>query len=234
MACLDPQVVHWAAEEMGIENSDRVELVASSHGRDGFLESLVLALATEAGAGTYPGQHLIVQSLASAFAVWLLTRYNARQPRDSRLPGALGGPTFGRVRAYIEANLGQHMSLDDLAAVAHVSRFHFARQFRLRTGESPMGYVLRARIERAKEMLRSRSTTVSDAAAALGFADQSHFTRTFHRIVGVAPREFMRSALRSLGAMSLGQQPSRERARNDEHAGSHEGTPLQALGRLGA
>jgi AraC family transcriptional regulator len=108
----------------------------------------------------------------------------------SSSPGALGGPAFARVQAYVEDNVGQHLSLEQLAAVAGVSRFHFARQFRLRTGESPMGYVRRSRVERAKAMLRSGEATVGEIAAVLGFADQSHFTRTFRRLVGTSPRSF--------------------------------------------
>jgi AraC family transcriptional regulator len=91
---------------------------------------------------------------------------------------------------HIDNNLGEHMSLDQLANLAGVSRFHFARQFRVSMGESPMEHLRRARIERAKTILRRDDTTIAEVAVRLGFADQSHFTRTFGRIVGVSPRSF--------------------------------------------
>jgi len=111
----------------------------------------------------------------------------------SRFRGGLAGSVLRRIRAYIDAHIGERISLDDLARQAGVSRFHFARQFRLSTGESPMGYLRRMRIERSKSILQSRETTIAEVAATLGFSDQSHFTRTFGRLVGVSPGSFARS-----------------------------------------
>ena len=74
-----------------------------------------------------------------------------------------------RVRAYIDDHIGERISLDQLARHAAASRFHFARQFRLSTGESPMGYLRRARIERSKSILQSRRATIAEVAARLGF-----------------------------------------------------------------
>ncbi|WP_242343831.1 helix-turn-helix domain-containing protein [Anaeromyxobacter terrae] len=136
----------------------------------------------------------IVGGAANAVALRLLARHTCA--RDVPRPGGLGEPAFGRVTAFIEENVGQHLSLGQLAAVAGVSRFHFARQFRLRTGESPMAYVLRSRVERAKQLLEGGGTTIGGVAAALGFADQSHFTRTFRRLVGSSPSGFARACRR--------------------------------------
>jgi AraC-like DNA-binding protein len=112
--------------------------------------------------------------------------------RNSKFRGGLPGGALGRVRAYIDDHIGQHISLDELAREAGVSRFHFARQFRLSTGESPMQFLRRVRIERSKSILQSRDTTIAEVAAKLGFSDQSHFTRTFGRLVGVSPGSFAR------------------------------------------
>lgn len=111
----------------------------------------------------------------------------------SRFRGGLAGSVLRRIRSYIDAHIGERISLDDLARLAGVSRFHFARQFRLSTGESPMGYLRRLRIERSKSILQSRESTIAEVAATLGFSDQSHFTRTFGRLVGVSPGSFARS-----------------------------------------
>lgn len=114
-------------------------------------------------------------------------------PVHSQFRGGLPGSALCRIRAYIDAHIGEHISLDDLANQAGVSRFHFARQFRLSTGVSPMEYLRRVRIERSKSILQSRETTIAEVAATLGFSDQSHFTRTFGRLVGVPPGSFARS-----------------------------------------
>lgn len=105
----------------------------------------------------------------------------------------LSSMTLRRARTFMEANLGESLTLDDLAGAAGVSRFHFARLFRVSTGSSPMAYLMRLRIGRAKLLLLRGDRSVCDIAAALGFCDQSHFSRTFRRITGQTPREFVRS-----------------------------------------
>jgi AraC family transcriptional regulator len=117
---------------------------------------------------------------------------DASDTRGSRFRGGLAGGALRRVKAYIDDHIGQRISLDELARQAGVSRFHFARQFRLSTGESPMGYLRRVRIERSKSILQARETTIAEVAARLGFSDQSHFTRIFGRLVGVSPGSFAR------------------------------------------
>jgi AraC family transcriptional regulator len=115
-------------------------------------------------------------------------RYRPQQ----QFRGGLPGGSLRRVRSYIEEHIGERISLDELAREAGVSRFHFARQFRLSTGESPMGYLRRMRIERSKSILQTRDSTIAEVAARLGFSDQSHFTRIFGRLVGVPPGSFAR------------------------------------------
>ena len=78
-----------------------------------------------------------------------------------------------------------------MAAVAQLSPYHFARQFKAATGLPPHQYIIAHRVERAKELLQA-GTDVSLAAVALhaGFSDQSQFTRHFKRLVGVTPGQF--------------------------------------------
>jgi len=106
------------------------------------------------------------------------------------------------VRTYIDDHMGERISLDELARQAGVSRFHFARQFRLTTGESPMEYLRRTRIERSKSILQSRETPIAEVAAILGFSDQSHFTRIFARLVGVPPGSYSKADVLSSTALA--------------------------------
>jgi AraC family transcriptional regulator len=97
-----------------------------------------------------------------------------------------------RVCAFVEENLGEHVRLNALAGVACMSRFHFARMFRVSTGYSPMAYVLRRRVDRACLEISRSCRRMCDVAAELGFCDQSHFTRIFRRTMGVTPGEYAR------------------------------------------
>lgn len=111
---------------------------------------------------------------------------------DSRPRRGLSRRALNRACSYIAENLGERFTLDDLARQAGVSRFHFARLFRISTGDSPMAYLLKSRIERAKQLLLQDERPVCEIAAVLGFCDQSHLTRTFRRLTGLTPREFAR------------------------------------------
>ncbi len=117
-------------------------------------------------------------------------RLESAGPARARFRGGLAGGALARVRAYIDDHIGERISLDELARQAGVSRFHFARQFRLSTGQSPMEYLRRVRIDYSKRILMERDSTIAEVAASLGFSDQSHFTRTFGRLVGVSPGSF--------------------------------------------
>jgi AraC-like DNA-binding protein len=115
------------------------------------------------------------------------------------LPGfsskGLGLPRYKlrRVAAYVHERIGSPISLDDLANVAGVSRFHFHRQFRKSMGVTPHDYVLRARIERAKALLTGSDLTIGEVSAVVGFADQSHFSNIFRKLTAMTPRGFRSS-----------------------------------------
>jgi AraC family transcriptional regulator len=96
------------------------------------------------------------------------------------------------VQKYIEANIGEPITLTQLAATAGLSRMHFARKFRAATGVRPHDYVLHKRIERAKQMLTETSDALVDIALSVGFQTQAHFTTVFKRIVGNTPCRWRR------------------------------------------
>jgi AraC-like DNA-binding protein len=99
---------------------------------------------------------------------------------------------INRVASFIESNLTSTIRIRDLASVTRLSIRHFSRAFRSVVGESPYAYVLRRRIERAKEMMMQTDTPLSEIALHCGLADQAHFTRLFRRMVGVSPGAWRR------------------------------------------
>lgn len=108
--------------------------------------------------------------------------------------GGLPPAAMRRVLQYVETHLGDSIELAELAGVAGLSLFHFARQFKQSEGMSPHQYLMRKRIERAQELLARTELSVSEIAFAAGFADQSHLTRQFRHLIGMAPGQFRRSA----------------------------------------
>lgn len=97
---------------------------------------------------------------------------------------------FKRVAAYIDENLGESITLADMAQAAGLSRMHFAAQFRIATGVRPHEFLLRRRIERAQEMLLETRDPLVEIALAVGFQTQAHFTTVFRRFVGDTPYQW--------------------------------------------
>jgi AraC-like DNA-binding protein len=95
-----------------------------------------------------------------------------------------------RAREYLDHRYRESVSLQKLAQVAGLSPFHFLRSFREQVGLPPAAYQTHRRIAEAKHLLRSRCS-IAEAAAELGFADQSHLSRHFQRIVGTTPGRYL-------------------------------------------
>jgi transcriptional regulator GlxA family with amidase domain len=89
-------------------------------------------------------------------------------------------------------SLTQGSDLSRLAEECGLSTRHFARAFRQSTGIPPHRWLLRYRVQRAKDMLRTQALPLADVALRCGFADQSHFTRVFSRQTGMSPGEWRR------------------------------------------
>jgi AraC-like DNA-binding protein len=104
--------------------------------------------------------------------------------------GALPKHKLRRAEDFVQAHIDQPIRLEELAAAAAVSPFHFHRQFKKATGMTPHEYILRTRIERAKELLSGSELPLVEVAAQVGYADQSHFTSTFRKMTSVTPRGY--------------------------------------------
>ena len=117
-------------------------------------------------------------------------------PQQTR--GRDGTLRRGRLRAvveYIEEHLDASPTLEQLAAAARLSAYHFARQFKAATGLPPHQYVILRRVERARLLLQAGTDLpLAEVAARAGFSDQSQFTHHFKRLVGVTPGQFRMSA----------------------------------------
>jgi AraC-like DNA-binding protein len=97
-----------------------------------------------------------------------------------------------RVLRYIEMNIGESITLANLAATAGLSRMYFAKQFRVSTGVRPHEFVLRKRIERAQQLLGATSDSLVEIALSVGFQTQAHFTTVFKKVAGNTPCQFRR------------------------------------------
>ena len=101
-------------------------------------------------------------------------------------------PFLRRARDHMDRHYQQPLDLDQLAAVAGVSKFHFARCFEATYGETPIRYLTRRRIERAQDLLRTSNLTVTEVCHAVGYTSLGSFGTRFREIVGETPSAFQR------------------------------------------
>jgi AraC family transcriptional regulator len=107
--------------------------------------------------------------------------------------GGLAGWQKKRVADYIEDHLDEEIRLQQLAEVAQLSRYHFARAFKQSFGVPPHRYHMSRRMERAKTLLEIPARSVTEVGLMLGLAETSSFTTSFRRSVGITPSDYRRS-----------------------------------------
>lgn len=97
---------------------------------------------------------------------------------------------IGFAKDYIEDNLSDPISLEDISHQMQLSPFHFCRKFKKSTGTTLTGYITGRRVELAKEALITRSTRVTEIAFNVGFQSLSQFNRSFQKVMGMSPSEY--------------------------------------------
>jgi AraC family transcriptional regulator len=172
---------------------DDVELSTHWNLHDRHIQSLMLALHADLEDGS-PAGPLFGESLGLALGLYLIRRYSVRVGNNPAFRGGMPTARMNRVLDFINQNFARDLRLWELAQVAGMSPHYFCELFKQSTGLTPYQYVLRSRIERAKQYLRDPRITVAGAGAATGFTDQSHFTKVFRRLVGVTPIQFRSAA----------------------------------------
>jgi AraC-like DNA-binding protein len=97
-----------------------------------------------------------------------------------------------RAKDLIDRDFAEPLDVPALAREAHASRAHFVRSFKKAFGETPHRYLLRRRIERAKELLRNTSLSVTEVSLAVGFRSLGSFSTAFRQLVGESPSAYAR------------------------------------------
>lgn len=133
------------------------------------------------------------ETLALALSVHLLQHYAGRKAsRKLAAIAPVSSPrsNLGAIADYIQLHCDRNLSLIELANLAQMSLYHFARSFKQQIGLSPHQYLIRCRVERAKGLLLQNELTVVEIAHCVGFADQSHLNRHFKQLTGLAPKQW--------------------------------------------
>ncbi|CNE40190.1 helix-turn-helix domain-containing protein [Yersinia nurmii] len=127
---------------------------------------------------------LTLSSASTLLLTHMLRHYTQLQWALPQVKGGLAPSVLKRVQEYIESQLSQPLLLADLARLAELSEFHFARMFKQSTGLAPHQYVMKVRLERAASLLRHGALPLTEIALACGFSSASHFSHRFKSAFG--------------------------------------------------
>lgn len=116
------------------------------------------------------------------------------KPRKSGPDAARDRRRAVETALWIDANSHKAINLEDAAAEAGISPFHFLRLFSQALGVTPHQYLVRSRLRHAARRLADDDSAITDIAYDVGFADLSNFVRTFHRAAGVSPLKFRQAS----------------------------------------
>ena len=158
----------------------------------GALCRAVSALERESASGEYASR----EAQAALFELLMITL--CRAAASDSAPGS-GSDGVGAAVRYIGSHLSGELSIDRLAGLCYLSRYHFMRRFKAETGYTVHGYITLKRMTEASRLL-GEGMSASQAAASVGIAEYSTFLRAFRRQFGITPAEFARRGAVPLGS----------------------------------
>jgi AraC family transcriptional regulator len=179
-----------AAAELGVGDSKRIEIIPRLGEHDGLIENLAHA-ACDLMHAQVSGDWA-AQTLARALAMQLVCKHSTATLAPTRPVQGLSKARLNTVHAFIEANIGGQITLEQMAIAVNLTPIHFARQFKKSTGRSPHQYLLYARVETAKRLLQT-DLSIAEIAFRCGFSHQEHLTRMFGRLAGSTPAAYRRT-----------------------------------------
>ncbi|NER08615.1 MAG: helix-turn-helix transcriptional regulator, partial [Okeania sp. SIO3C4] len=134
------------------------------------------------------GSAVMFESYARVFLTKLILKYGLEQKEEYAFSRSFTSTHYKKVFDFVARNFGQPIPVENLAAQAGISTYHFSRLFKQVIGTSPHQFVIAYRVEQGKKMLADRDRPMIDIALSCGFSDQAHFSRMFKKVEGVTPK----------------------------------------------
>ena len=187
---IEPKFVERAARE--IIAGERIEIVPQPKFSDPLVADIARHLLAEVEAGGATGT-LYAESLITALVARLVKNYSTAKGILREHKGGLGPSKLRRTLDYINDHIEEDVSLSEIAEVAGMSYYHFARMFKQTIGTSPHQYLLERRVAEAQWLLKNTNLTIAEIALRVGFCNQSHFTKLFRKVLKTTPKVYRES-----------------------------------------
>lgn len=189
---LNDALMKRVARDIRDREVGRVCLHDVLQGHDPVVSHIADQLTIEA-ANNGPAGKLYAESLSVQLAVHLLRNYASFENRKAAGSSPLSQRQLKLLEDYVDAHLHEPLSLDELAGVLGLGVWTFSRYLRKSVGMPAYSFVQRKRLERACALLREHRCALKDVAAACGYSDQAHMTRSFRKAMNVTPGQYRRA-----------------------------------------
>jgi AraC family transcriptional regulator len=192
---ISPVVVDELVSEMGLTRTAAETIFRAQVVSDETITAAARAIASEIAVERI-GHGPMIEAMICQLVIHLL-RSHLTVRKSAQIELSRVGPVDRRLRRAIEfmhANYSRELALEEIAAAAYLSEYHFARLFKQITGVTPHVYLANVRLERARKLLAETALPISEIAGMVGYQSQSHFTKIFKSVTGVTPRAYRESA----------------------------------------
>ena len=137
------------------------------------------------------GYETVCQDLLEVLLIWLV-RSSTLSLQLQKNTARADNRECAEIKRYIDINYRENLSLDKLAALAHITKYDLAHTFQKEYGVSPITYLSRRRIEESKYLLGNTGHTLAQVSELLGFSSPSYFSQCFRKAEGISPNEYRR------------------------------------------
>jgi AraC family transcriptional regulator len=185
---INPVLVNELVTEIGLTRTTPDIVFRKSVVTDETIIRMMRAIAAEIS-DEQVGHAAMLDTLARQLVIHLL-RSHLTVRKSDQIELSRAGPVDRRLRRAIEFmhdNFARELALEEIAAAAYLSEYHFGRLFKQITGVTPHVYLANLRLERARSLLAETGLPISEVASMVGYHSQSHFTKVFKSITGVTP-----------------------------------------------
>lgn len=187
---LPPTLVEASALQDFDLNPDKVELAYAGFVADPMMHQIASAMTGCIGRKFDVTDRLFIDGMRASLSACLMRSYTVDRWKPSQSAPTMDARRLSRVLALIEAHLADELTLDQLAAEACLSPYHFARLFKQATGLSPHRYLTEQRVQAAQKKLAGATWSLVEIALDCGFGSQANFTRVFRKSTGLTPGQY--------------------------------------------